>query len=260
MVDYAKVIVMGSPISKSNFKLWNKNGRAILPNNSGKYHDRYSNYEDEISLNARNQNPGVTMDTSLIAVLKVYYKSDKRHPDTNNITKSIFDGIEKSGLIVNDAQIRRLIIEEYYDKVNPRFELELFAEAAFRMSYTIKRHGEDIPVIYYEPPSNKKNPYSSSDNPLDKIKSAPVKTKEPSIATPFEERVKSAEEKLNRIEGLKGQVPKTPKNSVARQKQIPEAKAVLICSECKKEIKSNDYVKANGGKTIICRKCFGKLF
>ena len=34
----------------------------------------------------------------LIAILKVYYKSEKRHPDTANITKSIFDGIEKSGL------------------------------------------------------------------------------------------------------------------------------------------------------------------
>ena len=34
MENYAKVVVKGSPISKSNFKLFNTQGRAILPYNS----------------------------------------------------------------------------------------------------------------------------------------------------------------------------------------------------------------------------------
>lgn len=123
MSTYAKVIVPGSPISKSNFKLHNKDGRAILPYNTGKSHDRYALYEEEIAYYARLQNPDTILDESLIAILKVYYKSEKRHPDTANITKSIFDGIEKSGLIVNDAQITKIITEEFYDKENPRFEL-----------------------------------------------------------------------------------------------------------------------------------------
>ena len=157
MNKYAKVVVKGSPISKSNFKLSNLKGRAILPYNSGKYHDRYALYEEEIAYTARMQNPRIVLTEALIAVLKVYYKSEKRHPDTNNITKSIFDGIEKSGLIINDAQIRRLIIEEYYDKENPRFELELFAESIYTMRYDIcKKENKDLP-IEYEPPSNKKN-------------------------------------------------------------------------------------------------------
>lgn len=157
MNKYAKVVVKGSPISKSNFKLSNLNGRAILPYNSGKYHDRYALYEEEIAYATRIQNPHIVLTEALIAVLKVYYKSQKRHPDTNNITKSIFDGIEKSGLIINDAQIRRLIIEEYYDKEDPRFELELFAESLYTMRYDIcKKETKDIP-IEYEPPSNKKN-------------------------------------------------------------------------------------------------------
>ena len=135
MTDYAKVVVKGSPITKSNFKLHNINGRAILPDNSGKYHDRYALYEQEIALLARSQNPDIVFSESLIAILKVYYKSDKRHPDTINITKSIFDGIEKSGLIVNDAQITKIFTEEYYDKDNPRFELELFAESQYNFNY-----------------------------------------------------------------------------------------------------------------------------
>ncbi len=95
MKNYAKVIVEGSPISKSNFKLFNLQGRAIMPLNSGKYHDRYAVYEERIAYETRLQNPNTVLEESLIAVLKVYYKSEKRHPDTNNITKSIFDGIEK---------------------------------------------------------------------------------------------------------------------------------------------------------------------
>lgn len=110
MNSYAKVIVKGSPITKSNFKLSNAQGRAILPSNSGKYHDRYALYEEQIAYEARIQNPNVILEESLIAVLKVYYKSSKRHPDTGNITKSIFDGIEKSGLIINDMQIRLSLI------------------------------------------------------------------------------------------------------------------------------------------------------
>lgn len=153
--SYAKVVVDGSPISKSNFKLFNMNGRAILPFNSGKYHDRYAVYEQTIAYEAKVQNPSITFTESLIAVLKVYYKSEKRHPDTNNITKSIFDGIEKSGLIINDAQIRRLIIEEYYDKVNPRFELELYAESCYNMCYTIeKKERHDTPIEYSYPPNS----------------------------------------------------------------------------------------------------------
>jgi len=159
---YAKIIVDGSPISKSNFKLFNVNGRAILPYNSGKYHDRYAIYEEKIAYEARSQNPNTVIDEAVIAILKVFYKSEKRHPDTNNITKSIFDGVEKSGIIINDAQIRRIIIEEFYDNKNPRFELELFAESKFKIRYSVlEREKEDEPIVY-DPPSNKKRASVSS--------------------------------------------------------------------------------------------------
>lgn len=167
---YAKITVKGSPISKSNFKLFNLNGRAILPYNSGKYHDRYAIYEEQIALETRVQNPGIVLSEALIAVLKVYYKSKKRHPDTNNITKSIFDGIEKSGLIINDAQIRRLIIEEFYDEKNPRFELELFGESLYEISYEVKKRKNAVAPINYSPPSNRKSPSSSSSTLIDKQK------------------------------------------------------------------------------------------
>ncbi|NFG62412.1 MULTISPECIES: RusA family crossover junction endodeoxyribonuclease [unclassified Clostridium] len=205
MTTYAKVIVNGSPITKSNFKLHNTNGRAILPSNSGKYHDRYAIYEQEIALIARSQNPDIILEESLIAILKVYYKSEKRHPDTINITKSIFDGIEKSGLIINDAQITRIIVEEYYDKENPRFELELFAESEYEINYSI----------------NKKSVLGN-----------------PKLYSPIKKNV------LN---------PNTNKN-----KDIETNKN--FCTICNTILKTNDYIKADGGKTLICKKCFNKLF
>lgn len=160
MSDYAKVVVPGTPISKSNFKMVSKEGRFFLPKNTGSYSDRYDVYESTIALLARAQNPGVVFTEALIAVLKVFYKSEKRHPDTNNITKSIFDGIEKSGLIINDAQVTRLVIEEYYDKENPRFELELYRESQFNLDFTVYRRETPIEVKNYEPPANTKGKVS----------------------------------------------------------------------------------------------------
>ena len=206
MSCYARVIIKGSPISKSNFKMFNSKGRAILPNNSGKYHDRYANYEEQISYEARIQNPNIVLDEALIAILKVYYKSEKRHPDTNNITKSIFDGIEKSGLIVNDVQIRRIIIEEFYDKENPRFELELFGESEYSIDYKIVKNSTIKPKTIYS--SNKK--ITSSKN-----------TNKNTITKPIDDTNKT-------------------------------------CSICGKTIKSNDFITANKGKTVICRKCLSK--
>ncbi|MDV4149528.1 RusA family crossover junction endodeoxyribonuclease [Clostridium sp. AL.422] len=208
MNTYAKIVVPGSPITKSNFKLHNKDGRAILPSNTGKSHDRYAIYEEKIAYYARLQNPGVILEESLIAILKVYYKSEKRHPDTANITKSIFDGIEKSGLIVNDAQITRIITEEFYDKENPRFELEFFGESKYEVSYSIKEKAEYSDKKIYS--SLKKNPATRL------IKNASTKKEDNSNA--------------------------------------------LICDFCNKKIKEENIIRGNGGKTLVCRNCFNKLF
>lgn len=219
MSNYAKVVINGSPITKSNFKLHNINGRAILPNNSGKYHDRYALYEQEIALIARSQNPDIVLSEGLIAVLKVYYKSHKRHPDTINITKSIFDGIEKSGLIVNDAQIVKIFTEEYYDKDNPRFELELFAESQYDFNFTVtKKVTPKKPRLYS---SIKKN------SPL--TQSAKAKTNDYS-----------------------NESSSTSKSNIDNKTRV--------CNICSKIISSDDYVKADKGKTLICKQCFNKLF
>ncbi|ADL52686.1 RusA family crossover junction endodeoxyribonuclease [Clostridium cellulovorans] len=219
---YAKVIVKGSPISKSNFKLFNVNGQAILPVNSGKYHDRYAIYEEEIALEARIQNPDVVLTEGLIAILKVYYKNKKRHPDTNNIPKSIFDGIEKSGLIVNDAQIKHLIIEENYDKENPRFELELFCESEYSMNYNIIKREIPIKAENYNPPPNKKKTLKDVSNENTRAKSSICATS---------------------IDG-----------------ETNASATLYLCQVCGKKITKANSISANKGKTHICKNCFKDLF
>ncbi len=243
MVPYARVTVPGSPISKSNFKLSNKSGRAILPSNTGTYHDRYSEYEESIVIQARSQNPGVTLKESLIAVLKVYYKSEKRHPDTNNITKSIFDGIEKSGLIVNDAQVRRLIIEEYYDKTNPRFELELFCESEFSMVWEVKKHGMDTDPIVYSPPANKGGARGQniSSSGTQKMSSSDIPGKSARAVRSLE----SAGKKLSG-KNLNDEVMDISKH------------LGTVCSVCGRKCGPGEYIMADRGRTCVCRKCLSK--
>lgn len=232
MSNYAKVVIKGSPITKSNFKLHNMNGRAILPDSSGKYHDRYALYEQEIALIARSQNPNIIFSESLIALLKVYYKSEKRHPDTINITKSIFDGIEKSGLIVNDAQITKIFTEEYYDKENPRFELELFTESEYNFNYTVtKKTIATQPKSYLPLKKTLLNNLSTNHSLVDNLKNKIT-------AKPIDTCLRQT-------------------NNVSKDTGNNKTK---LCNVCSKLIISNDYIKADSGKTLICKKCFNKLF
>lgn len=217
MNNYAKIVVPGSPITKSNFKLHNKNGRAILPSNTGMAHDKFALYEEQIAYYARSQNPDTVFTESLIAVLKVYYKSEKRHPDTANITKSIFDGIEKSGLIVNDAQITRIITEEFYDKENPRFELEFFAESEFQIDYKIIK--KEV--------TSEKRLYSSLKKNISLNKS----------------------KDLNKKDEMSKKLKENNSSSV-----------YVICEFCNKNTNKSEVLSANGGKTLICRPCFRRMY
>lgn len=157
MDNILKITVLGTPISKSNFKLNSKNGRYILPYNSGKYHDRYGVYEEYISYEIKRQYPNITFNTSLTAILNVFYKYEKKHPDTNNITKSILDGVEKSGLILNDAQVTRIFIEEFYDRKNPRFELTLFENHLFDIDMKIRKRETPLDKVIYTKSNSKSN-------------------------------------------------------------------------------------------------------
>ena len=250
MKPYAKVIVLGSPITKSNFKLHNKDGRAILPYNTGKSHDKYALYEEEIAYYARSQNPEIILEESLIAVLKVYYKSEKRHPDTANITKSIFDGIEKSGLIVNDAQITRIITEEFakriarLEKICPHFHLSLQSGCDKTLKAMNRKYNTEE---YYEGCVKLREVFDNPAITTDVIVGFPGETEEDFLETrKFLEKVHFYEMHIFKYSRRKGTVADKMKEQVADTVKS-ERSAVLLALE---KAQSLEYRKMYIGKRL----------
>ncbi len=130
-----KFIIPGRPISKSNFKLSNSNGQVWLPH-KGKY-SKYAAYENYIA-GIINQNYfGPPIEDAIITILKLFFPN-KRIGDIHNYPKSICDGIEKSGIILNDKQLKPFLILDSIDKENPRVEIELYNSNEYVLEYEIK--------------------------------------------------------------------------------------------------------------------------
>lgn len=130
-----KVVINGKPISKSNFKVVNKQGKVFMPS-SGK-DAKYKEYEEEIIRVCRGLYKDEVIDEQSILVLKLYF-GDKRIRDVHNYPKSICDGLEKSGLVLNDTLLKPVIIEEFYDKENPRAEIYIYKVSEYDFSYKLK--------------------------------------------------------------------------------------------------------------------------
>lgn len=59
--------------------------------------------------------------------------------DLHNYPKSICDGIEKSGIIKNDKQLKPVLLFDYIDKENPRVEIEFYPISEYNIEYTISK-------------------------------------------------------------------------------------------------------------------------
>ena len=129
-----KLTITGLSISKSNFKLHNIHGQAWMPA-KGK-HSKYLAYENMIAGYINQQYQGEQIEEDLITVLKLYFP-DKRMGDLHNYPKSICDGIEKSGIIKNDKQLKPVLLFNYIDKEEPRVEIFLYPVSKYDVSYTI---------------------------------------------------------------------------------------------------------------------------
>ena len=129
-----KLTIPGRPISKSNFKIHNIHGQAWMTA-KGK-HSKYLAYENMIAGYINQQYQGEQIEEDLITVLKLYFP-DKRMGDLHNYPKSICDGIEKSGIIKNDKQLKPVLLFNYIDKEEPRVEIFLYPVSKYDVSYTI---------------------------------------------------------------------------------------------------------------------------
>ncbi|KXZ39289.1 Endodeoxyribonuclease RusA [Alkalithermobacter thermoalcaliphilus JW-YL-7 = DSM 7308] len=131
-----KITVPGRPISKSNFKLYNIHGQAWMPK-QGK-HSKYVAYENMIAGYINKSYQGPIIEENLITIIKLYFPN-KRIGDIHNYPKSICDGIEKSGIIKNDKQLKPVLILDYIDKDNPRVEIELYKSSEYNLSFSLEK-------------------------------------------------------------------------------------------------------------------------
>lgn len=152
-ITECEFIVQGSPKTKSNHNLVNASGKKILPKNSA-----YALYEKEIVNSILDQVGEKQFKGKVICVIKTYFKFKDKHPDLNNMPKSICDGIEKSNIIKNDRDIVSVYLEEFYDSDNPRVEVGLYDYFHYRPSFNlIKRTDKEKASLEEELSSKKKN-------------------------------------------------------------------------------------------------------
>ena len=145
-IDECSFVIHGEPKTKSNHNLVNADGKKILPKNS-----TYALYEKQIVNSILDQVGEKKFKGKIICVLKVFFKHKQRHPDLNNMPKSICDGIEKSGIIKNDRDIVAVYLDENYDYENPRVNVEIYDYDLYKPSFKIiKRDKEEIKEIEKE--------------------------------------------------------------------------------------------------------------
>lgn len=152
-----KIIIPGKPMSKSNSKAINKYGKSYLP-------DEFKEYENKVIHACKTVYTGNSIDEKCIMVLKLFF-ADKRIRDVHNYPKSICDGIEKSGLITNDKFFKPVVIQKYFDKNNPRAEVEIYKESEYNFEIKCKPLKDKS---YYIPVSIPGNPVSKSNFKLNK--------------------------------------------------------------------------------------------
>lgn len=142
-LSHIHFVIPGNPVTKSNFCMVNSAGKKFMPQNTGNpLYDKYKEYEDLIIRCITSIESNKQFKNGVIAVLVMYYKHRNKHPDTNNMPKSIFDGIEKSGIIINDIQVKEILLLEKYDKENPRVEVFLYDDLEYGISFTVYKRAD----------------------------------------------------------------------------------------------------------------------
>lgn len=174
-ITECKFIVHGMPKSKSNHSLVNSDGKKILPKNSP-----YALYEKEIVNSILEQVGNVQFKNKIICKLDVFFKYKDRHPDLNNMTKSLCDGIEKSGIITNDRFIVSVYLSENYDFNNPRVEVSLYDFIEYMPEFNIKKRPTEEKEILNEEIELKEKKRLKAQSTPKKSKSSSRKSKQKS--------------------------------------------------------------------------------
>lgn len=139
------IVIPGKPLSKSNFKVKNKQGKYYMPKN-GKGSE-FKEYEELVQYCCLKAYKGDQIKERMAMILELYFPNNVCR-DSHNYTKSICDGIEKSGIIENDNLIKPVIIFTHIDKENPRAEVKLYPSSEYKLKGSIRKKDERIKDNY----------------------------------------------------------------------------------------------------------------
>jgi len=104
-------------LSKDNEKIRNRQGRYFLT-------DKFKLFERAIKIEAKKQYKGKMLKGNLGEEVRVYY-TNKVHPDTTNLFKSLNDALQEI-CYKNDRQIKKASIELCEKAEKDWFEVEIY--------------------------------------------------------------------------------------------------------------------------------------
>lgn len=115
-----KINLIGEPISTNG--LYATMCRGNFP--SRYMTKRGKDLKEDYQWQVKSQYKGKPM-TGLIGMMVSLYFGNKRKNDIDNFNKIVYDAL--TGLVwVDDSQIEWVRTQKYYDKENPRVELEIY--------------------------------------------------------------------------------------------------------------------------------------
>lgn len=124
-VGEMKLVIKGCPITKKNSQriLFNKktNRTFIAPSKA------YEDYEESALWQLKNQYRGEPI-SSPVNVKCVYYMENRRRTDITNLMNSSHDILVEAGILADDNYKIVASVDGsrvYYDKENPRVEIEI---------------------------------------------------------------------------------------------------------------------------------------
>lgn len=119
-----RIVIYGKPQTKSNFHF----SSTKSPKTWAAY-NKWADYEEKISVQCKAQLRKHGIETCLENCLIVtwFYFPDKHRRDIHNYPKSLYDALEKAGVVKNDTQFKPVVLMgAEVDRENPRVEVEIY--------------------------------------------------------------------------------------------------------------------------------------
>jgi crossover junction endodeoxyribonuclease RusA len=106
--------IEGEPVAKARPRL-GANGNIYTPKASRVYEELVAWYAKRLPI----------YDGEVLLNVTFYCSPSRKLPDLDNLIKSLLDGLQKGGALIDDRQVSEINAKRVLDKVKPRVELHI---------------------------------------------------------------------------------------------------------------------------------------